>query len=320
MKRILKVLICLAPVLSGACDRELVSDSDEQCTLMVTAVPDGRTKVTGVDTDSEDAINSIQVFVFRPEGEIETYSSSVGHSTEVVCGRGRRKIWILANAPAMSAIGSLDELRNAISHLDDNRPDGLVMAGDGTFELNSGETVSVTVSRLCAKILLKSVTKSFNSPVLQSKSLVINRIYVTNVVSEVSYSGVPSSSVWQNRTGWSHGCSSLICDEIGVTVSPKYENTHTFYVYPNSFSCDIRGGNWSPRGTRLVIDTSLDGKQYFYVVDIPDIQRNTAYVVSDLMLTRMGSDDEEHISGPSGLQVNVQVVPWSESEAYQEFL
>ena len=84
----------------------------------------------------------------------------------------------------------------------------------------------------------------------------------------------------------------LIYDDIedtAMTPAKPYSGSRAFYVYPNRTETDSQSNTFGPRYTRLVIETTLGGKTYYYPVSIKGIERNKTYNITDLTITRPGS-------------------------------
>ena len=294
----------------------------ETLTVTLPSPPKSATRALGDRGWSERAVSSLQVMAFSESGLIEDYGRSGGSGVTLKCTPGSKQIWAFVNAPDMSGIASLSGLGQRSIRLSDNTPVSLVMSGWKGVVVRGSSRDTVTVSRLCAKVSVKGITKAFSSPVLQSKAFVVNKIYMTNVPGsrpvQEEEGGEPE---WLNKMGYQGDCDALLCDIVGEQVDDVYSEEHTFYVFPNSKSPDIRGGSWSPRGTRLVIDASIDSERCFYVLDIPDIEANHSYTFSNITITRRGSDDEESATSPKNVRYTLEVTPWEDEEyKYSEYL
>ena len=79
---------------------------------------------------------------------------------------------------------------------------------------------------------------------------------------------------------------------------------NAMYAYPNPTQSDNlegstgmykgpEGGPWSIRPTRLVIEATLDGQLYYYPITLPSLEYNKSYEISNLVITRPGSDDPD---------------------------
>lgn len=81
------------------------------------------------------------------------------------------------------------------------------------------------------------------------------------------------------------------------------------YTYPNSAEqTDMDGG--SDDTTKLIIETTLDGKTYYYPISLGYTQPNYAYTVHDIVLTRLGSTDPNIPVTTAACSFEVTVSEW----------
>lgn len=320
MKIMLKYCFCLLSLLLSVSCVNTFIDGPGTAELNVVVADLPRPKATGVTESDESAISSLQVLVFDPEGTLVSYGASSSCSVSLKCTCGPRAVWAFANSPSLSEIRSLQELNSLRFSLEENGPGHLVMAGREDVLIEENMTRTIQVSRLCAKVVLCRVSKAFTSDILQNRTFMLDKVYMTNVAAEYSPAVDAVSSIWYNKMGYRSDCDALLCDSVGSAISTSLDRTHTFYVYPNRTAADVQGGAWSPRFTRLVLKTALDGADGYYVISIPDIRANHSYVISDVILNRPGAPDEEHWTSESGVKFSLKVSEWSEFPEYYENL
>lgn len=288
--------------------------------LRIDATAPGLTRVTGVGAEDEFRVADLQVLVFDRDGFLETSGHVSAPTLTVACRGGDKTVWAFVNAPLMDQVSRLADLSALVSNLTDNAPGRLVMAGSRQLSVHADQAVSVEVERLCAKVTVGKITKAFSSSVLQGKTLVVRRIYMTNVAADRPLSTTGTPSVWLNKMGEKGEGAGLLCDTVEQELVSSLDEPHTFYVYPNDAVSSARGGTWSPRCSRLVIDTTLDGDRYYYVIDVPDIRSNCSYLLTNIVLTRPGGTDEESVSSESTVRFSFSVASWVELTPYQENL
>lgn len=313
--RLIGLLLLLA--LLPSCRREAVP-APAFCELRIMASSPA-TRVSGGGTD-EARVDDLQVLLFDENGALETSGRSAGASVSLSCRSGDKTVWAFVNAPTLSGIVRLSDLSAVVSRLSDNAPGRLVMGGNRPLTVRGNGTETVDVERLCAKITLDKITRAFSSPVLQARPMTVNRIYLTNVAADRPLCTDGEPAQWLNKMGNWGDCPGLLCDEVGKALTDALTGTHTFYVYPNPSASAARGGTWSPRHTRLVIDTTLDGARSYYVIDIPDILGNHVYRLTDIVLGRPGATDEENVSAEAAVRFSCSVAGWRETDPYQENL
>lgn len=327
-KMVFLTVLCLAMSLSACRD---VAATMEYVSFRI-AVDDGGSRCTSVDDSEESAVGDLQVFVFGSSGALEAYGHSSASSLTLDCMPGSKDVWAVVNAPSLSAVRGRDELATSVSDLGDNSAGHLVMAGHRQFTLDGDMHGYVPVQRLCAKVVLGRIVRAFTSDVLQARQFVVKRIYLTNVAGQCCYGHAadmdlpdpdyPGSfpSRWYNKMGFQDDVCWLVCDSPSVNLTDEYSVTHTFYAYPNPFLTGARAGVWSPRTTRLVIETELDGVVGYYVVDVPGIESNHAYVFDSIELCRPGSDNPETVSSEDQLRFGFRVAGWRHGSEYEELL
>ena len=285
-------------------------------------VPPG-SRATGTSDEAEDAVRDLQVLVFAEGGTLETYGRSSGGEITLKCRLGEKEVWALVNSPDASGLKSLQGMRDFSIPLSSNTASSLAMAGCKAVTVTAGHNSdTISVSRLCAKVVLKGISIDMTSDYLRGESMTLQRIFMTNVPADyLPGGGSDMSGVWYNKMGYRGEWDPLLCDVVGIELNGAYSVQHSFYVYPNSADEDVRGGTWSPRATRMVIEALFQGRTCYYVLDLPDTESNHSYVFSGVTLTRPGSDDPESNPAIVPLEFSFQVAPWSEyHDSYHEYL
>ena len=240
-------------------------------------------------------------------------------------------VFAIANYPESVDLGAI-RTRNRFlalrARLSDNGTGAMLMAAgtadsEGVVLSKKRPEAEITLhlKRLVSKITVSGITRRFESPSLGEKQLTLKHIYLTNVYPETLYARdltkeeLPDSQAsWYNAMGWHHP-GALAEDretdrflaERNLDLDLPQNGTAglnlSFYFYPNPlpFQADSHAPDWNgPRCTRLVLETELDGKTYYYQATLPKddgqpaISRNTAFLVQ-CTLTRLGSTDPEQV-------------------------
>lgn len=319
MKKI-SIIVALAAAAICSCtkqDAQSASGSASDLTGKVNlciSVPT-QTKVT--DISSEDAVNSLQVFVFNSAGtSLEAYSSGSASSLSVSVSTGTKKIAAVVNAGAVPGITTLAQLRAVTTSLDDNSAGSFLMYGETEpVSVLSDASVTVSVARLVARVGIASVTNAMTLEQYRSTPIRIARIYLVNVVGNSNFASDAVASSWLNPRSESGSVSGLLCETLpSVTVAyeASHGTGHYFYCYPNAVTTDSSSPDWCPRMTRLVVEAVIDGNTWYYPVTIPEIRPNYSYTISNLTITRPGaaSPDEPVTTGSAAF--SVEVVPWTD--------
>ena len=232
----------------------------------------------------------------------------------------------IANYPESVDPGSIRSMSRFLAlkaRLSDNGTGSMLMAGSTLAIVLSKESpeteITLHLQRLVSKITVVSITRRFESPTLGAKQLTLKHIYLTNVYPESFYARdlqieelSSSQQSWYNAMGWHHPAglaedrdTDRFISERDLDRSLPQNGTAglnlSFYFFPNPLplQADSHDSVWTgPRCTRLVLETELEAKTYFYQATLPKddgqpaITRNTAFQVR-CTLTRLGSTDPE---------------------------
>ena len=323
-----KILIFFA-LAAVSCSRDTalkpafpLTDPGSEVTVKVSGA---LTRATGVDGEDEAAVNSLQVFIFNSEGDIDAVGTGDGGSLSinVTAGKGKR-LWAVANAPEITSVATEDELRGSITLLTDNATDNLVMSGSTVTDILGDTEVSIILSRLVARLSVKSITRQFTATGLAARPLILKRMYIINVPAGLRLDGTGDVTQWLNRGSFtSSGADGLLSDSglnISLSNGLTYSTMHSFYCYPNPCTTDSGSGSWSPRKTRLVLEAELGGSLCYYSLTFPELQRNCTYTVENLTLSGKGSKTPDTPYGSESLSANLTVRDWANGGSYTEKL
>ena len=304
-----------------ACNKLDYSSSEhisQNCSLTVT-FNEPATKVSG-QSANEKNIKDVQVFVFNSrtqkldaavrESVMNVSEGSYSLSSRLDCTRGTKEIWAIVNAPINYVDGSegdriteLSQLRSLTSRLTDNKEDGLVMTGSCSVELTKAdESVSLSVERICAAIVIESISNEILIPAYQKAGKVkITGAYLMNVPNLQKFDkSLAASSLksgdWISANAKSTDATQLLLTSDSyssrvIEYGQKIQNLSTFYSYPNDCS-DEPGSSWSPSRTVLVVEAEIDGQACIYPIRLGELRSNYKYMVS-LTIRHMGCDPSE---------------------------
>lgn len=312
--------------------RPAVPETSDAATLTAKIVSPFNTKATVADEESEAKVNAIDVFVFRTVsgGSVVDGYKRIEEFQDVVvpCTKGQRKIYAIVNSDKdLSGVSTEAELCAIVSDLKNNHSaDALtnfVMMGTKDVEITSATTVEIAVDRLAARVWVKKITKNFSAAGLQDSEFKIVRMYLTNVVNQINLGRdfVPDATeaYWYNMMQYDEtaekvsekdkfilrtGCAGIVPGTRTEPGSVDLAVENAMYAYPNPTQSDNlegstgmytgpEGGPWSIRPTRLVIEATLDGQLYYYPITLPSLEYNKSYEISNLVITRPGSDDPD---------------------------
>ncbi len=276
------------------------------------------TKSTDVTAADEETVSNLQIFVFDDKGAVEDYlDAGASMSGEVITKEGEKTVVAIVNAPSLKNVTTRSSLFTSTSLLSDNAPRSMVMTGEVTAVLQDGGNITIPVTRIISKVVLKKITLDFTSATNASKEFRIQSIYLINVAGDNTYSAASEPTIWYNklRDGYNDtgtGSFRLLSDSVNTTVANKssYTRDHSFYCYPNLISTESFDSVWSPRHTMLVVDALLGNDRVYYPIELPVIGRNKSLVFEELTITKKGSDQPFKPVEDGTCNIVVTVLPW----------
>ena len=282
--------------------------------------PAGKAAVPG-----ESAIGHWAWWIFNQKGRAVKCGSGGALSEKVTLLSGRYTLVVVANAPLsgswalpVQAGGTLESLSSRISDLSSNRPDALLMYGSESVEIEDGREndIRVYVRRLVSKLGIRQVKVQYDNPSLQERTTLLTGIYLTNICRRTALGAdfTPGQlsadlSLWYNAMGW-HRLPDQATDpaidalvgkrDIGHVLTAETPFTTPVYLYaypnPSPLSADSRGiDGWCIRSTRLVVETQVDGRSFYYALTVPPMARNCPYMAESVTLRDLGSSDPEAV-------------------------
>lgn len=262
----------------------------------------------------EGKVEDVQVFVFNHQGYLEAYYHGQSLTAEFKCTEGEKRVYAMVNADDHSTVSLVTEISDMVSNIyNDNDVSRFLMTGQTTMTVSKSNSVnkcSVEVSRLVSKVTLGTVTLDFQAEHYAQKRFTIDAVYLLNIPQNTNCFLEPSPGVtsYYNLTRLvSPGSeSALFCDVLSssavVTEATPYKAVHNFYTYPNL------GTTY----TKLVVESTIDGKRCYYPVEIPSIGRNKVYTVN-LLIRRPGSSQPNEPVSTYDANSGITVAEWGES-------
>ena len=336
MKKIMISFAALAAIsLLASCTKEEPAQK-EPCgcpaRVRVAVSTPFETKATGVSDDASDTkkVNSIQVFAFDADGILRGYEGDQAASSvtlQLNTGEEYTFYAVVNNAasggwkyPSVASVTAASELGAIMTDLSKNSTDDLLMFSQQGVKKTitaSVSEVSIDVTRLVSKVQLKKVAVDFSSnAVLKRKSLKIDSIYVINAAMQETFGLSPAASVsyYNPRKYVSGDGNALLCDalaspfEISTSsgTAVDYTTAHTFFAYGNAAAGDDV--------TRLVVSCNWGGKRTYYPINIvgsdSKLSPNCAYVVNQLTIKGLGSDDPNVVPERKSFSASVTIRNW----------
>ncbi len=355
-KNFIYAAFSLAVILAAASCQQVIDTPSaqlEQGSISIDIAPSrdlGVTKaVTAYTTlqTYESQVNKVQIFVFDASGRINIYKNlGTSLSGTVSTTAGAKTVWAVVNGPDLSSVATQDALKATVLDLSANSTTaatGFVMAGSGSCTVAGGSSVpcSFSVSRLCARVALVSVTN--NLPASYG-SITFDRVFLSNVVGNQNLAGTAAASTWYNKQGrkdeatqvtdhiidgstYVASCPALTFRTVGQAVAAGATHTpaipYLFYTYPNSATAAPSGfsASFSAQRTVLTVVATISGTRYYYPVVLDDalVERNKCYTVG-LTITGLGSTDPNTPVSKGSINVSLTVAGWTAGATYDEVI
>lgn len=328
MKR--KIFIAaLAAVALAACEEginEQTASADQKVDLCI-SLPSAVTKVSEESSPGDPtAVNTLQVFLFNEDGDLETSDMQESESIVLACVPGKKKVVALVNAPQVTGVSTYSQLTATTSSLNDNTIDSMVMEGETEVDINATMSITIPVSRLAAKVVLRQVINSFDLATHQAMEFSVTGVYLVNVAGEKKYLTDAAPTLWYNKMKLDledGQVPDFTYEQIATPVTLPYSSTYTadkyFYCYPNHTTVDSNDETWSERFTRLVVETTLDGEKVYYPISLSEVAQNTAYEIT-LKVTRPGSVSPDIPVTGHAAEIKVEVQDWITGELIEEVI
>ena len=315
-RKLIYAVAALAVTCVVSCKKDMMvaedTSSDSGVTELTVGINRSLTKSTTITDGDEVKINSLQVFVFRDDA-LDAYAS-VENLSEVTlsCTKGERTVYALVNAPDMSHISSKKAMLATRTSLSNYPEYGFEMIGSKDVVLPQTSTITIDVTRIVSRVVLKQVTRNFTTPALMDLEFKIDEVYLLNVADDITYALTGTSEYWINAGCYDGSLPELTHDspELNIENEDYRPLNYRYYAYPND-SEDSIDENWCPRRTRLVLKTSLGGKVYYYPITLPELEPNKSYEIENLTITRPGSDDPDEPVTFQEATFNINVLPWT---------
>ena len=283
-----KCFFMLAAVACCACSKGVTSSYEEKNEVVELnfSVPVAATKVAGHVI--EDSVEKLQVFVFGVDGQVQSSGIADENYIVLTCTTGEKKVAALVNAPTVNGISTLSDLEAAMSRFEDNSVGRFVMSGLEPKTLTSSGPVEIPVSRLVSKVTLSSVSRAFKLSQHQAMDFEVLSVFLTNVPDRVGYLKPLQSDSYVND-GIADieeiaASGDMLYDDLGGMPVVKGTSTKvgsSLYCYPNMLK--------NPeKPAYMVIHTRLGATEYYYTVELPQMESNKCYNVS-LTATMPGS-------------------------------
>ena len=296
-------------------------------------------------TKSQDVKGPLDIFVFEDDRmrkldcylRLEDFSMWKGG---VVTGSGDRIITFITGIQKKKddwiGITSRAALEKIIVNLEDESPEAVVMSGEtgvrGAVDYTGvyGEVrpeANIELSPVSSQICLERLSCDFTGKPYSDKSISNVKVYLTNVNAScgVLASGeiAPTRIINQGRLSEEDLADfkdrSLIYHQVAEPVGKSGKWTPLeFLCYPSSAPEEAPGTPF----TRLVIEGKVDGRTFYWPVDInrsqkegQGIDRGRRYAF-DIKITGKGVSDPDTPVSSEYIDINFKIKEWDEKEDY----
>lgn len=278
---------------------------------------------------------AIKILAFDASGRLSGYGENNANATDITMSikQGQTDIFAIVNSTEVLAdVKTKAQLLAKKSLLRNNNTTYLVMTGHVTENISStSQTINIPVDRFASKIKIDKITMNFSSPAHQQLSCHLNGIYLTNVAGDCNFDCTSVPTIWFNKlkdeTATAQEGSDLrylkplISDTFKNKPTPdagsvlkhgeSHATPHYFYCYPNNTQKDSHDDVWSARYTRLVVEIDIDNTIYYYPINLPNLERNKLYEITNLTITGLGSDSPELPLEKGNYTVSISINDWA---------
>ena len=339
------IAVCTAFMILSACSKQPTPGAgietgagESLLTISLAGRTAGKASGAGHGDQAEDNyINTLEVFIFHAggsrAGQLDAYKKFTAadgiHNLQIKATTGRKKIYAVANSHRQdwTGIHTLQAFEQERAALREDNVKDYIMTGGAEVTLQVATSITLTVSRLAARICLGSIKSAFRGTPYEGCTLSNVKAYLINVHGEKHiYDGNLSVPLVLNRKVPQEAdiksCSmpGMLYEAVPVQIDDTgYTTPHYFYTYENMLEAETE----SNRFTRLVIQADLNGNTYYYPVNINQpgygyvasnahkgVRRNTSYEIHVTIL-RPGSADPDNPMAHGTLSINLNVLNWN---------
>lgn len=298
-------------------------------------------KLIQLNISSVETINRIKVldiFYFNDDAmkRLDSYQRITEGIQSHVFGSsraGKKIIVILANSSddryTWAKINSYYHLKKLMSELTNEIPDFPVMRGEKRINIISEVKCEIELKPIMAEIFVQSICFDLKIPELNKYVLEEPKIYLTNISGTSPFL---NDSLFKPTRILNYGkLDSLYLPffkdkDICYKELPSHVNKDitfadiSLFCYPNTIEKEELGAPY----TRLVIEGKINGKTYYYPINInrrgfghiygnEGVEAGTRYVYN-LTITKLGSTDPDLPVENIGQGIKLQIKKWDEKD------
>ena len=299
--------------------------------VRVTFVVDFPLTKGAITSGAENAVWSLDLLVFRANGALESHVRVGSESyveADLITGE-ELTYYVVANLPAerLALVSSKSEFLLTLTYLSDTAMNFMVMSGSGTLTLSGNSDVEVGpigLDRYACKVSISDITVSWLSSFATPPSCVVNRVLLMNARTAEPLSGTATAAAdayWVNKLTDEAVDSStmvgyLVYDNPALVVSSSAKTAlgSVVYAMPNASTGDAIASDtpWTPRRSRVCVELLIDGQSNWYPIDLPAMERNTHYIVSELVINGPGTTAPDMGIDRTSVSFGIDVAAWTE--------
>ena len=273
---------------------------------------------------------SLDVFFFNADslGRLDSYQRMIWDGAldiGAVSTRGPRRICVMANSSddryTWAQINSYEGLQQINTSLCEENPQMPVMSSECISSTGEDSSQEMRLSPLLARVRLSSISCDFHSRPYEGSLLEDVKVYLTNVSGRCSpfsqHYDSPSEILNKGRLRAEDlagmRAPGMLYKEIEGPVGENVRYTDLdLYCYPNTAPSEGIGTPF----TRLVIEGRIDGRTWYYPLDINrdggcGLERGHCYSL-DVTICRKGSRDPDTPVRSATAQVSLEILPWEQ--------
>lgn len=315
-----------AMVCTVACNKDLdnsrigvtsAGQAVETAEMRLSVVGNGgpATKSADADFDGDHSVvNSVQFFVF--DGEVlDAYKKiTSGTSTTMTVKAGEKTVWAVVNAPDISNVTTLTQLK-AVSSTLANNASYFVMVGSETETVPSEDPIEIEVKRIVSRVVVKQVTAEFTNPAYAAMSCKLVKMFLINAPADINLQLNAAPTTWYAQRAYEAvtGLTDFLSTSGGnhELNSSAFETDCYHYCYPNPTVADSQATSWSARHTRMVIEVLLGSETFYYPITLPVLEPGKSYEIENLTITRKGSSSPDQPISLSEADFEISVKEWT---------
>lgn len=345
MKKYLEMAACMAAAAAlAACNKnvetqvpEAVPSAPAEISLALAGNP--ATKATVDGTGVENAIRTVDIFVFfkggEYDGQLDAYAHFDSAPYTLTATTGDRTVYAVVNsAQPVSELEGISTRTGLLTKVTEITSQKTASSAPGDFTMigsvnRSAATanalvpglnaITVKVDRIVSRVRLLKITRDFESSALGAQDFRIEEIYLSNAVGRENYSmdRTPSADDFFNKLGVPDAAYDLwMRRTVGTDLSDGASKdmgdaAYSMYAMPNPVDTDSDEKPFTVRNTKLVVKALLNHKPVYYVIPLGALDSNTTYDIGELVITRPGSSDPEKKTETASCTFTVEANPWT---------